>query len=142
MIKYITHPNFYLPDHAGRKVWAMGYTQNETTILHPFECYLAVSEDIPTGDTFLSLTTVDEFGRVSDVMIDDEDTDLETGNTREAKTLIFLSFSEESLFDISLVKTIQEMMRDKVTQAVDYRIKEGLNPEDVFFVVQREETTT
>ena len=125
-----------LPASAGMSVWAMGYTQNETKILHAFECFVEVSEDENNGSTFLSLVTVDHYGNVNPVIVSgDEDGE-------DGKTIIFLADTKSQIFDIELVKTIRTMFYSRVALAIDYRVKEGLSPEDIFYVVQKPHSTT
>lgn len=129
-MRFILADDVDLVASAGRKLWMLGFSSNQTRILNPIEVFLYVERFTDNARERLTLVRVSASGNIIPVIEFDQ---CEGGC--DDGTIIFLANTEVDLFLIPEVAKIQSLLSDVVQEALQYRIYRGMGQESLFFDV-------
>jgi len=114
---------------AGRSMWMLGFSANQTRVLNPIKVFLYVERFTDNRKERLTLVRVTASGNVIPVIETHEDDPCDDG------TIVFLANTESELFLIPEVVEIQRLFNEIVSEALDYRVEKGLDQKSLFFDV-------
>ena len=114
---------------AGRSLWMLGFSANQTRVLNPIKVFLYVERFTDNSRERLTLVRVTASGNVVPVIEMHEDDPCDDG------TIVFLAETENDLFFIPEVVEIQRLFTEIALEALVYRENKGLDQKSLFFDV-------